>query len=76
MSMLLSHVVLLLIFSPIMPVVAYMYLLWRRPKNPHLVEEDTPENKRFKKAEYFAMMSHAIAGGVESPIQFCLQVSQ
>ena len=32
------------------------------------------EMKDFHEAEYFAMLGHAISGGIESPLQFGLQV--
>jgi hypothetical protein len=36
----------------------------------------TPEQElaRYHDAEYFAMLGHAISGGIESPLQFMLQV--
>jgi len=36
----------------------------------------TPDEEvvRYYNAEYFAMLGHAISGGIESPLQFLLQV--
>jgi hypothetical protein len=36
------------------------------------VEEEVA---RYHDAEYFAMLGHAISGGIESPLQFMLQVN-
>jgi hypothetical protein len=81
--------VLLLVLYPIVPVVSYFYLLWNRPKitygktsikksmNASLTSDEKQECEsaiRYREAEYFAMLSHAISGGIESPIQFILQV--
>ncbi len=59
----------LLVFYPIVPFLAYMRLLWRRPKDM----TDRAGKSKFREAEFQAMTAHAIAGGIESPIQFILQ---
>ena len=40
------------------------------------VEKDSKDEMmtRYHDAEYFSMLAHAISGGIESPLQFVLQV--
>ncbi len=62
---------LLIIFYPLVPLAAYINLLWKRPKDPNRSRYKTA----FREAEYLAMIAHSIAGGIESPLQFILQAS-
>ncbi|XP_059083079.1 uncharacterized protein LOC131880454 [Tigriopus californicus] len=63
----LIYVMLLILFYPIIPIVAYMNLLWRRPKDGIITKD-------FRDAEYLANLSHALSGGLESPIQLIFQL--
>jgi O-acetylhomoserine/O-acetylserine sulfhydrylase-like pyridoxal-dependent enzyme len=46
------------------------------PPNLAQLEHQTSVNsaKQYHEAEYFAMLAHAVSGGIESPLQFVLQV--
>ena len=45
---------------------------FRAPSTIKVPVEDPVE--QFNEAEYFAMLAHAVSGGIESPLQFVLQV--
>ena len=55
-----KYAILLIILYPILPFMAYVKMLWTRPKDP---KPNSEEVKRFRKAEYNAMLAHAISGG-------------
>ncbi|CAB4070460.1 unnamed protein product [Lepeophtheirus salmonis] len=61
---------LLVLFYPIVPVIAFMALLWHNQNDL----DNKQKMEKFRQAEYRAMISHAIAGGIESPVQFVLQI--
>jgi hypothetical protein len=60
---------LLLIFYPVVPFCAFVYLLYKKPKSASM-----PVTEEFKQAEYLTTMAYAISGGLESPIQLIYQV--
>ena len=60
----------LIVFYPLVPLAAYVNLLWKQPKDLR----NRKDKADFREAEYKAMIAHSIAGGIESPIQFILQV--
>ncbi len=64
---------LLLVFYPVVPLFAYLNLLWKHPKGKSKLSKHRQE---FKESEYMATIAHSIAGGIESPIQFILQVNK
>ena len=66
----------LFICWPVVPFFSFLNLLWTRPKNwkrDQSVDSDTTE--AFDEAKRIATMTSGITGGIESPIQFALQVS-
>ena len=58
---------LLIIFYPIVPILALLILLWMKPNN-------NKSTKEFREAEYGATVVYAIRGCIESPIQICYQL--
>ena len=74
--------VLLIVFYPVVPLAAYINLLWKQPKDLMNWKDKADMKKNWKKkaefreAEYRAMIAHSIACGIESPIQFILQVNK
>ena len=67
--------VLLIVFYPIIPTVAYLNLLWHIPKNRMTAHELSDEMVKFRSAEFKAKMAQCSSGRIESPIQFTLQVT-
>ena len=66
----------LFICWPVVPFISFLNLLWTRPKNwnrPESVNSVTTE--AFIKAKSISTMTSGITGGIESPIQFALQVT-
>ena len=66
----------LFICWPVVPFFSFLNLLWTRPKNwkrEQSVDSDTTE--AFDEAKRIATMTSGITGGIESPIQFALQVA-
>ena len=61
------YATLLILLYPIVPVLAYINLLWKKPKDPNAV------SKEFREAEFLATIAHAISGGIESPVQLMFQ---
>ena len=59
--------VLLIIFYPIIPILALLILLWMKPNNKK-------STKEFKEAEYNASVVSAIRGCIASPIQLTFQL--
>ena len=51
------------------PFVAYIRLLWKKPKS-----KDDPVSDDFIGAQYHTIIVHALTGGLESPIQLIYQV--
>jgi hypothetical protein len=51
-------------------VLAYVNLLWAKPKHRHHCESSA----KFREAEYFACIANAISGGIESPVQLSFQL--
>jgi len=68
--------VLLIALYPVVPLAAYLNLLWHRPKDISRARKETnnKETATFREAEHLAVVAHSIAGGIESPVQFILQV--
>jgi len=59
----------------VVPLAAYFNLLWHRPKDIKKARKETNEEAaNFREAEHLAVVAHSIAGGIESPVQFILQV--
>ena len=57
------------------PFFSFLNLLWTRPKNWKREQSVDPDTtKAFDKAKRIATMTSGITGGIESPIQFALQV--
>ncbi|TRY78671.1 hypothetical protein TCAL_11594 [Tigriopus californicus] len=65
---------LLLLFYPLVPTLAFVRLLWKRPKLGLNQESNAVENSEFQEAQYQAKIAHSITGGIESPIQLILQI--
>ncbi len=65
----LLYAALLLVFYPIVPTLAFINLLWKKPRSSN--DPVTPE---FREAEARTVIAHAITGGLESPIQLIYQV--
>ena len=59
------------VFYPIVPILAFINLLWMKPKLNCAVSEES-----YMEAEYRSVVAHAISGCIESPIQLIYQVSQ
>ena len=51
------------------PVLAYVNLLWAKPKR-----RGEASSAKFREAEYFACIAHAISGGIGTPVQLIFQV--
>ena len=50
--------------------------IMRRRLDQNVVDKRLDDNKvRYHDFEYFAIMAHAFSGGIESSLQFMLQVS-
>ena len=60
------YAMLLLLFYPIVPILALLILLWMKPNTKKPTRE-------FKEAEYATIISQAIHGSIESPIQLSFQ---
>jgi len=58
---------LLIAFYPLVPLVAYANLLWKKPKEPGAISNE------FREAEFLASLAHALSGGIESPVQLTFQ---
>ena len=56
------------------PVLAYVNLLWAKPKRGAAGEAAASSSARFREAEYFACIAHAISGGIGTPVQLIFQV--
>ena len=66
----------LLIFWPVVPFISFLNLLWHRPKNYKRKESVESDNTdEFIHAKNIASMASGVSGGIESPIQFVLQVT-
>ncbi len=63
--------VLLLLFYPVVPLAAYLNLLWKHPKRHR---SSRKERLAFRDSERAAATAHSVAGGIESPVQFVLQL--
>ena len=61
------YAILLIIFYPIVPILALLHLLWRNPKG----EKHT---KEFHDAQHGATVSYVIQGCIASSLQLCYQV--
>ncbi len=59
-----------MLLYPIVPLMAYLCLLWKHPNDL----SRRREKKDFQESATLAAVAHSIAGGIESPIQFILQV--
>ena len=59
--------ILLIIFYPLVPILALLIVLWMKPANDKITKD-------FREAEYGATVSYAIRGCFESPIQICYQL--
>ena len=59
--------ILLIIFYPLVPIIALLIVLWMKPENNKMTKD-------FREAEYGATVSYAIRGCFESPIQICYQL--
>ena len=59
--------ILLIIFYPLVPILALLIVLWMKPANDKVTKD-------FREAEYGATVSYAIRGCFESPIQICYQL--
>ena len=57
------------LFYPVIPVLAYVNLLWAKPKR-----RGEASSAKFREAEYFACIAHAISGGIGTPVQLVFQV--
>ena len=62
--------ILLIVFYPLVPILALLILLWMKPNN----NKSLKELKEFKKAEYGATVSSAIRGCIASPTQLGYQL--
>ena len=60
------------LFYPVIPVLAYVNLLWAKPKRNGRGE--AASSAKFREAEYFACTAHAISGGIGTPVQLVFQV--
>ena len=60
------------LFYPVIPVLAYVNLLWAKPKRG--AGETASSSAKFREAEYFACIAHAISGGIGTPVQLIFQV--
>ena len=60
------------LFYPVIPVLAYVNLLWAKPKRG--AGEAASSSAKFREAEYFACIAHAISGGIGTPVQLIFQV--
>ena len=73
-----NFLVICLLLYPIIPTLSYIILLWHKPKKASKYDEnnhdDELELKSFRKWELYSQFAAGIAGGIESPIQFTLQV--
>lgn len=67
MTHVLLYATVLVLFYPIIPILAYINLLWKRPKDAIITQE-------FRDAEHLANLAHALSGGLESPIQLIFQL--
>ena len=77
-------IVIAIVFYPILPVFAYIRLMWNRQESGSQVKAQHEESKKdqtHKKDsipipddDNLANLIAAIAGGIEAPIQFILQV--
>ena len=63
------YALILLVFYPIMPLLAFIYLLYKKPKTT-----DEPITDEFVNAQYNSIIVYAITGGLESPAQLIFQV--
>ena len=61
------------LFYPVIPVLAYVNLLWAKPKRG-AAGEAASSSAKFREAEYFACIAHAISGGIGTPVQLIFQV--
>ena len=58
------------------PLISFLNLLWHRPKNYKREESvESVETEEFISAKDTATKTVGISGGIESPIQFALQVT-
>ena len=58
------------------PLISFLNLLWHRPKNYKREESvESVETEEFISAKDIATKTAGISGGIESPIQFALQVT-
>ena len=60
------------LFYPVIPVLAYVNLLWAKPKRS--AGKTASSSAKFREAEYFACIAHAICGGIGTPVQLIFQV--
>merc|ERR1712018_361705 len=60
------------LFYPVIPVLAYVNLLWAKPKRS--AGEAASSSAKFREAEYFACIAHAISGGIGTPVQLIFQL--
>ena len=61
---------------PVVPFISFLNLLWNRPKNWKRAESvDSDTTQAFREAKRISSMASGITGGIESPIQFALQVT-
>ena len=66
----------LFICWPVVPLISFLNLLWHRPKNYKRKESVESDNTdEFIHAKNIATMASGVSGGIESPIQFVLQVT-
>ena len=62
----LIYALLIILFYPIIPIIAKLVLIWMRPTSNEITEE-------YLEAKYVATIAYAIHGCVSSPIQLCYQ---
>ena len=62
----LIYAVLIILFYPIVPIIAKLVLIWMRPSNNKITKE-------YLNAEYGATVAYAIYGCISAPIQLCYQ---
>ena len=79
------YAILLVAFYPIVPIVAYLNLLWNKVSiqirigaliaKLNIFQPKDPHrmSPKFLEAEYIATVAHAISGGIESPVQIAFQ---
>ena len=62
----LIYAVFIILFYPIVPIIAKLVLIWMRPRNNKITKE-------YLYAEYGATVAYAIYGCISAPIQLCYQ---